>query len=339
MVESWERVVEEVNTTSDRLGAVASKVVQVQNRLISTNWEPLNDRKDLADQLLTTAKDLYGFARSQLQVLTDLRITVQRVLASKPIISVNQSLTLHDTDYGNEIRLPLACTQALLPLLTTQPAKSGSQSKNEEKIDDSTDDENIPVWYTDPDIISGNYGTPQRRYPNYRDDDWDHYDDYPQDYQDNARQAIINATIPGPEVTQNESMSSSDSRSNRHSGAPSSISKDSESTSTGFTQVTTDSSDTLNQVTLSPEVLDNHTTSPAFFSIQNYQSKEDNTIENSSVDSNAATQNLIANMSMSSLDQSSHIDSNSLEQHHGSYETGSSKETNSTSLDLNTPAS
>ncbi|XP_018024270.1 uncharacterized protein LOC108680025 [Hyalella azteca] len=197
LMEAWIQVVRGVNSTSDRLGAVAGRVAQVQNNLISTTWTALGDRKDLVDQLLTSAKDLYGYARNQLQVLSDLSFNIEKTLSSRPPPEIpSQSLTLRDFNPKSltEVRLPHACTEALRPLLRFQALEenratdtvNGVKADRKASASGNTDDDDaIPAWYTDPDIVSGNYGTPQRRFPSFREDDWpDQYDEYSQDYQD-----------------------------------------------------------------------------------------------------------------------------------------------------------
>lgn len=104
------------------------------------------------------------------------------------------------------LTLPPVCTVALLeqvrnmqelqtrnttttvppsPLPTSNDTVSDEPQDEEDEADGDTDDyaeEAIPAWFTNPDFLSGNYGTPDRHLPVFREEDWvDMHEEYPQD--------------------------------------------------------------------------------------------------------------------------------------------------------------
>lgn len=187
---SWTDALVSVNATSERLGDVATRVAQVQNRLVTINWG-LADYKELADQLLTAAKDLYGHARTELRTLSNLKNSLEIATETKIEEYANNPLYLVDSliPNSNQVTLPRACTEALVPLIRTSiiNRKIGTTSdevvKRERTQQHQIRQSNNPQLHVSTDAVSGNYGTSQNRFPDFNQEEWvDQNDDYHKDY-------------------------------------------------------------------------------------------------------------------------------------------------------------
>ena len=192
---AWRNAITNVNTTSDRLGEVASRVAQVQSRLVTTNWA-VADHKELGDQLLTAAKDLYGYARSQLFALNGFRNSMKTLIETKLEVNGENLLYLVDERHPNtnQVTLPAACTEALIPLMRTNNRDQETQSlyENERKISATeinaehrtrADHYSIPSPHTISALEANGQNTPESRFPEFNQDEWvDANDEYHQDY-------------------------------------------------------------------------------------------------------------------------------------------------------------
>lgn len=104
---------------------------------------------------------------------------------------------------SSTLKLPPSCTAAILEqvrnmpeLQTWQPTPGAPLSISGEALADQPvaeedvteeyveeeEEEDIPHWFTNPDFLSGNYGTPDLNLPVFREEDWvDMHEEYPQD--------------------------------------------------------------------------------------------------------------------------------------------------------------
>lgn len=196
--------VEAANHTAERLEEVEGFVDDVTANLLSVEWWDRR-QKDAADQLVTAAKDLKGYAQEQIIQSLDLYSELLAVLEQfNASISQGQAATpapMPPVDLlgdATPIRLPATCTAALLqqvtdlqgsqtrtqantpqqPYVHAAPGHQGQETTGAGQGEER-EEEDVPDWYTDPVFLSGNYGTPDRGLPVFREEDWvDMDDDY-----------------------------------------------------------------------------------------------------------------------------------------------------------------
>lgn len=197
--------VEVANHTVARLEEVGGYVDDVTSDLLSVEWTERR-QKDAADQLLTAAKDLKGYSQQQISQSLDLYSELMAIMDHfNASVTVMTSSEQNDTPVytpplemlgdAAPLTLPPACTEALLHavnelqrsqtsarLNTSQRAlvdagqdqqgQRGPEATREGQGEEEREEEEVPAWYTDPDFLSGNYGTPDRGLPVFREEDW-----------------------------------------------------------------------------------------------------------------------------------------------------------------------
>lgn len=201
--------VEAANHTMARLEEVEGSVDDVAADLLSLEWTERR-HKDAADQLLTAAKDLKGYSQEQifqsLDLYSELMAVMELFNASVTVsLSHGQAAThLHTPPLellgdAAPLTLPPTCTAALLqqvrdlqrsqtsaktsasyqPVADAPSDHQGQQGQGEARDDqgEEAEEEDVPAWYTDPVFLSGNYGTPDRGLPVFREEDWVDMDD------------------------------------------------------------------------------------------------------------------------------------------------------------------
>ncbi|XP_068241760.1 myosin-7-like isoform X2 [Palaemon carinicauda] len=212
------KIIEAANLTASRLENVEERIEGVSRTLLDIDWSNVR-QKEPADQLVTAAKDLKGYARDQIIQSLNLYQALLTTLEQITLLSqsspdpqsptdevywpsdVDFSFPIYLSDEGHapiretHLTLPRACTSALLDLLKslpefkrsipTTPAPPVRRSKVRKSKhgdeEEEYDDDDIPAWYTDPDFLSGNYGTPDLGYPVFREDEWRDMGDYASD--------------------------------------------------------------------------------------------------------------------------------------------------------------
>lgn len=197
--------VEAANQTVVRLEEVEGSVDDVTADLLSVEWTERR-QKDAADQLLTAAKDLKGYSQQQIIQSLDLYSELMAVMDQfNASVTVRPSPGQADTPVHTPplemlgdaapLRLPPTCTAALLhevrelqrsqtsarlntsqrPLVDAgqdQQGQRGPEAAREGQGEEEGEEEEVPAWYTDPVFLSGNYGTPDRGLPVFREEDW-----------------------------------------------------------------------------------------------------------------------------------------------------------------------
>ncbi|XP_066952697.1 paramyosin-like [Macrobrachium rosenbergii] len=213
------KIIEAANLTASRLENVEERIDGVSRTLLDIDWSNVR-QKEPADQLVTAAKDLKGYARDQ--IIQSLNLYQALLTTLEQITLLNQgppvppqgpsdgvyrpsdvgfSFPIYLSDEGHaparqtHLTLPSACTSPLVDLVRSLPefqrrvpvtpapptrsSRAGKRKHEDEEED--YDDEDIPAWYTDPDFLSGNYGTPDLGYPVFREDEWRDMGDYASD--------------------------------------------------------------------------------------------------------------------------------------------------------------
>ena len=201
--------VEAANLTVWRLEEVEEYVNNVAVHLLNTEWMD-RQQKDSADQLVTAAKDLKGYAQEQILQSLDIyqiMLFVMEQFNARASVRASQEdqavtttfpppLELLLSDAAAPLTLPSTCTAALLQQITNMKATQMSVSPNthdsqqnadpgqqeqemrqQDVVEEEEDEEDVPAWYTDPVFLSGNYGTPDRGLPVFREEDWVDMDD------------------------------------------------------------------------------------------------------------------------------------------------------------------
>lgn len=184
------------NMTVMRLESVEERVDGASADLLQTDWTDVR-QKEPADQLVTAAKDLKGYAQEQIVQSLSLHEALSTTLEQ---ITINMS-TSSAVPYGHSsvaaaemrdvgsssVKLPPSCAAALLqqirhmPELLFRPPAPPKTSPPVLELEEE-EEEDIPAWYTDPDFLSGNYGTPDRGFPVFREEEWvDMDEDYARD--------------------------------------------------------------------------------------------------------------------------------------------------------------
>lgn len=198
--------VDAANHTVARLEEVEGFVDDVTVDLLNIEWTDRR-QKDVADQLVTAAKDLKGYAEEQKiqsrELYSELLAVIEQFNASITIsLSQGQAATpapspsLELLGDAAPLRLPPTCTAALLqqvrelqrsetslhphtpqqPLADAAPDHHENQQSEEvregQREEEEEEEEDVPAWYTDPVFLSGNYGTPDRGLPVFREEDW-----------------------------------------------------------------------------------------------------------------------------------------------------------------------
>lgn len=194
---------EEANITVSRLKSMEQRLEEVSSELVSTDWSDLR-QKEPADQLVTAAKDLKGFAQEQIVQSFNLYDALMAALEQMPI---NGSVKLQDTavksaqplklmnDADTALTLPPSCTAALLEQVRSMPGLSAAPHTTPASVAESDSEDYVPAWYTDPDFLSGNYGTPDRGFPVFREEEWvDMDEDFERDGS-NQRQSLSSPPI------------------------------------------------------------------------------------------------------------------------------------------------
>lgn len=203
--------VEVTNHTVARLEEVENYVDSVAADLLNTEWRD-HHQKDTADQLVTAAKDLKGHAQEQILQSLDFYEILLMVLEQfnanasarashdQPAASTTTP-PLELLSDAASLTLPSTCTAALLQQITSMKTRQTStlgntdstplaganpgQQRQEDRQEDvlegeeagddrenEEEEEDVPAWYTDPVFLSGNYGTPDRGLPVFREEDW-----------------------------------------------------------------------------------------------------------------------------------------------------------------------
>ncbi|XP_045115374.1 uncharacterized protein LOC123506974 isoform X2 [Portunus trituberculatus] len=210
------QAVDVTNHTVARLEEVEGYVDTVAADLLNTEWRD-SRQKDSADQLVTAAKDLKGHAQEQILQSLDFYEILLMVLEqfnANSSVKASQDQPVASTTMpplellsdAAPLTLPSTCTVALLeqitsmkmrqtsalansddtPLAGADPGQQGQEERQkdvleeeevEDKGDDEEEEEDVPAWYTDPVFLSGNYGTPDRGLPVFREEDWVDMDD------------------------------------------------------------------------------------------------------------------------------------------------------------------
>ncbi|XP_071512557.1 uncharacterized protein [Panulirus ornatus] len=176
------KAIQTANVTVIRLESVEERVEGVSSQLLQTDWTNLR-QKEPADQLVTAAKDLKGYAQEQMiqslklheALLTTLEhITINSSVARPHILAMETSLPVDENDADITVKLPPSCTAALLQHVRNLPDLPRVPTTTTHTIVEEEEDseEDIPAWYTDPDFLSGNYGTPDRGFPVFREEEW-----------------------------------------------------------------------------------------------------------------------------------------------------------------------
>lgn len=182
------QTIEETNTTVAKLKSVEQRLDEVSSELVGTDWSDLR-QKEPADQLVTTVKDLKGFAQEQIIQSLNLQETLLIILEH---LTKNVSVSLHKDNTGQTLNLmsdsaasltlPPSCTAALLQQVRNMPQFQAAPQTTPATAEDANAEDHIPAWYTDPDFLSGNYGTPDRGFPVFREEEWmDMDEDYARD--------------------------------------------------------------------------------------------------------------------------------------------------------------
>lgn len=203
--------VEVTNHTVARLEEVEGYVDNVAADLLNTEWRDRH-QKDSADQLVTAAKDLKGHAQEQILQSLDfyeiLLMVLEQFNANTSVRASQDQPAAPTTTPPLELlsdaaplTLPSTCTAALLqqitsmkarqtialpntdstPLAGADPGQQGQEESQEDVLEgeeaeeegeNEEEEEDVPAWYTDPVFLSGNYGTPDRGLPVFREEDW-----------------------------------------------------------------------------------------------------------------------------------------------------------------------
>lgn len=115
----------EFNATEEKLEEVVERIQEVEGELQSIGWET-KDVKNIIDELLTGAKDLKGYSRSQIETLQSFRadllefsdsITLQMPLATGEEYS--KTATKKGEVDGGEKNIPEVCFNSVLERLNT----------------------------------------------------------------------------------------------------------------------------------------------------------------------------------------------------------------------------